>query len=247
MKCPVLRVPLLPGNYPGAMGRVKTVMDACVKNGIYCIPNWHSFGGADANAASKFYVELATAYGNTANILYEPWNEPTDDNWTNNIKVFHEKVIAAVRPLDKDNIFILGNRQWDQRPDEACADPVTDTINVAYTVHFYANSHKLAGGFQENIEKCLTKNLAIYVTEYGGVGANGNGTFNVDETKKWWDYLDANGIGSTNWAVETNGETSSVFVGNASATGPWTDADLTNSGKIVFAYIASKYDETMAP
>ena len=243
-KCAILRVPLLPTNYPSQMARVKTVMDACIANGIYCMPNWHVVGAnANATNASAFYVELANAYGNTPNIIYEPWNEPTT-TWPT-IKTYHEAVIAAVRPIDPDNIFMLGNPQWDQRPDQACASPITDTTNLVYVFHFYANTHKLAG-FQPNIDKCLNAGFAVFASEYGGVSSNGNGTFNVTETNNWWAYLDKNLIGSTNWAVETNGETSSVFVKTASATGPWPDSDITNSGTNVFPYIAKTYDLTMS-
>ena len=38
----------------------------------------------------------------------------------------------------------------------------------------------------------------------------------------WWNYMDTNFIGSANWAVETNTETSSVFTITANANGPWT-------------------------
>jgi endoglucanase len=243
-KCAILRVPLLPTNYPSQMARVKTVMDACIANGIYCMPNWHVVGAnANATNASAFYVELANAYGNTPNIIYEPWNEPTT-TWPT-IKTYHETVIAAVRPIDPDNIFMLGNPQWDQRPDQACASPITDTTNLVYVFHFYANTHKLAG-FPPNIDKCLNAGFAVFASEYGGVSSNGNGTFNVTEMNNWWTYLDKNLIGSTNWAVETNGETSSVFVKTASATGPWPDSDITDSGNNVFPYIAKTYDLTMS-
>jgi endoglucanase len=243
-KCAILRVPLLPNNYPSQMARVKTVMDACIANGIYCMPNWHVVGAnANATNASAFYVELANAYGNTPNIIYEPWNEPTT-TWPT-IKTYHETVIAAVRPIDPDNIFMLGNPQWDQRPDQACASPITDATNLVYVFHFYANTHKLAG-FQPNIDKCLNAGFAVFASEYGGVSSNGNGTFNVTEMNNWWTYMDKNLIGSTNWAVETNGETSSVFVKTASATGPWPDSDITDSGNNVFPYIAKTYDLTMS-
>ncbi len=46
--------------------------------------------------------------------------------------------------------------------------------------------------------------------------------------------------------VDTNTETSSVFTTNANVTGPWPDAQLTNSGKNVFAYIAKRYPLTMS-
>jgi endoglucanase len=244
-KCTILRVPLLPANYPSQMARVKTVMDACIANGIYCMPNWHVVGAtSDATKASQFYVELANAYGNTPNIIYEPWNEPTNIAWAT-IKTYHEAVIAAVRPIDPDNIFMLGNPQWDQRPDQACASPITDTTNLVYVFHFYANSHKLSG-FQPHIDSCLNAGLAVFASEYGGVSSNGNGTFNLAETQLWWNYMDKNLIGSTNWAVETNGETSSVFTTSASATGPWPDAQITASGNNVFPYIAKAHDITMS-
>jgi hypothetical protein len=243
-KCTVVRVPLIAADYPGSMDRVKTVMDACIANGIYCIPNWHVVGASNVDNATAFYLTLAQAYGNTPNIIYEPWNEPTTDTWAT-IKAYHEKVIAAVRPIDPDNIFLLGNRQWDQRPDEACNDPVTSTSNVAYVVHFYANTSKLST-FQPNIDACLNKGFAIFITEYGGVSSNGNGTFNTAEMQTWWNYMDANYIGSANWAVETNTETSSVFTTTANANGPWQDSEITNSGSQVFQYIGSKYDETMS-
>ncbi len=243
-KCTVIRVPLIAANYPGSMDRVKTVMDACIANGVYCIPNWHVVGASNADTAIQFYTTLAQAYGNTPNIIYEPWNEPTTDTWAT-IKAYHEKVIAAVRPLDPSNVFLLGNRQWDQRPDEACNDPVTSTSNVAYVVHFYANSNKLSA-FQPYIDSCLNKGLAIFISEYGGVSSNGGGTFNTAEMQNWWNYMDANSIGSANWAVESNTETSSVFTTTANANGPWQDSEITSSGTQVFQYIASKYAETMS-
>jgi endoglucanase len=247
-KCAVLRVPINPSNYPGAVGRVQTVINACIANGIYCILDWHPAGASDVNNASAYFVTMAQAYHNVPNVMYEPWNEPngsTASTWAQ-VKAYHEQVMKAVRPIDPENIFILGTPQWDQLPQDAAADPVTDQTNVAYTVHFYAASHPLAS-FQPGIETALNKGLAIFVTEYGGVSANGNGTFDVAETQKWWTFLDANGIGSTNWAVETNTETSSVFTTNASATGPWPASQITNSGNIVFPYIQSKWAQTLTP
>ena len=67
----------------------------------------------------------------------------------------------------------------------------------------------------------------IFVTEYGGVSSNGNGTFNTAEMQNWWNDMDANYISSANWAVETNTETSSVFTTTANANGPWQDSEIT--------------------
>jgi endoglucanase len=155
-----------------------------------------------------------------------------------------QEVIAAVRPIDPDGIFLAGTRQWCQRPDEACASPINDPL-VGYVFHFYANSHSLSS-FRSNIDRCLSAGKLVWATEYGGVGADGNGTFNVTEVNRWWDYMDSNLISSNNWAVETNTETSSVFTTTASSTGPWPDSQVTNSGRNVFAYIAERYPVTMS-
>jgi endoglucanase len=174
--------------------------------------------------------------------MYEDWNEPSGVTWPT-IKTYHQTVVAAIRAVDPDNIIFLGNPNWDQQPNIAAADPVAGT-NLAYTFHFYAASHPEAS-YGPNVTAALNAGAAIFVTEYGGVSANGNGTFDVAETQKWWNFLDANNIGSTNWAVETNTETSSVFTTNASATGPWPASEITSSGTYVFAYIQSKYAATL--
>jgi len=113
---------------------------------------------------------MSAKYGSNPNIMYEPWNEPTVA-WAT-VKTYHEAVIAAIRANDPDNIIFLGTPQWDQKPDTAAADPVTTSTNLAYVVHFYANSHPLAG-FQKAITTTLNAGLAIFVTEYGGCSANG--------------------------------------------------------------------------
>jgi endoglucanase len=189
-------------------------------------------------------VRLAEDYGDTPNIIYEPWNEPTDQSWTQ-IKAYMEDIIAAVRPIDPDGIFLSGTRQWCQRPDEACEDPINDS-QTGYVFHFYANSHSLDPWFSDHIDVCRNAGKLVWATEYGGVSANGNGTFNVNEVNKWWDYMDEHLISSNNWALETNTETSSVFTTDANENGPWSDDEITFSGQNVFPYIAQHYTITMS-
>jgi endoglucanase len=242
-ECAILRVPILPQNATSGLSRLEAVLDAAIANGIYAIIDWHGGGASQQATAAAFFGSMAAKYGNNPNIMYEPWNEPTVA-WAT-VKTYHEAVIAAIRASDPDNIIFLGTPQWDQKPDTAAADPVTTSTNLAYVVHFYANSHPLAG-FQKAITTTLNAGLAIFVTEYGGCSANGNGTFNATELQKWWTFLDANDIGCTNWAVETNGETSSIFKTSTSANGPWTTADLTDpDGTTIISYIQSKYAATL--
>jgi len=245
-ECAILRIPILPNQLTTQTPLVKTVVDACIANGIYAIIDWHSGAGANAAAASTFFASMATAYGNSPNVMYEIWNEPSGITWPN-IKTYHQTVISAIRAIDPDNIIFLGTPNWDQQPNLAAADPVTTSTNLAYTFHFYAYSHHFAN-FGPNVTKALAGGIAVFVTEYGGCASNGGGTFDAAELQTWWNFLDANNLGSTNWSVETNGETSAVFTTNANKTGPWTNAEITNpDGTTIFNYIASKYAATVTP
>jgi endoglucanase len=245
-ECAILRIPILPNSLTTQTPLVKTVVDACIANGIYAIIDWHSGAGAVASAASTFFTSMAQAYGNTPNVMYEIWNEPSGTTWAN-IKTYHETVVAAIRAVDPDNIIFLGTPNWDQEPNLAAADPVTTSTNLAYTFHFYANSHPFAS-YSPNVTKALAGGIAVFVTEYGGCSSNGGGTFNASELQLYWNYLDTNNIGCTNWSVETNGETSAVFTTNANSNGPWTTAEITNpDGTTIFSYIASHYAATIAP
>jgi len=213
LDCAILRIPILPNSLSTQTPLVKTVVDACIANGIYAIIDWHSGAGAQASAASTFFVSMATAYGNTPNVMYEIWNEPSGVTWPT-IKTYHETVVAAIRAVDPDNIILLGTPNWDQQPNLAAADPVTTSTNLAYTFHFYAYTHKFAA-FGSGVTKALASGIAIFVTEYGGCASTGNGTFDAAELQTWWDFLDTNNIGCTNWSVETNGETSAIFTTTA--------------------------------
>jgi endoglucanase len=240
-KCTVIRIPILPGKVSAQTNQLRAAVDACIANGVYCIIDWHSMEGAQAAAASTFFKTMATAYGNTPNVMYETWNEPVQENWAT-IKSYHTQVIQAIRSIDPDNIIICGNPQWDQRPDLAAADPITVSTNIAYSVHFYAATHKQT--FRIYAKAALDKGIPLFSTEYGSSEATGNGTFDAAETQLWWTFLDANGIGSANWSVSALNETSAAFRDGASATN-WTDSDLKPSGSLVKAYIISKYESSM--
>ena len=71
------------------------------------------------------------------------------------------------------------------------------------------------------------------VTEFGTSEASGNGTLDVEETKKWWQFLDENQISWCNWSVADKRETSAALKPGASATGGWSNEFITPSGLLV--------------
>ena len=184
------------------MERVKTVIDACIANGVYAIIDWHSMKGAqnDIPSAQAFFSTVARAYGKTPNIMYEPWNEPEQESWPV-IKAYHEAIIATLRPIDPDNII--------------SEDPITCTSNIAYSIHYYAATHKQ--WLRDDGAIALKNGVALFATEYGTTRADGNGMCDLAESQRWWDWLDANNVGCANWSVADMTETSAAFQPGTSA------------------------------
>ena len=241
-KCTVIRIPILPNAYrpnpTNEIIKVKTVVDACLANGIYALVDWHAMGGAqnDVASAQAFFSTLAAAYGNTPNIMYEPWNEPVQEPWPV-IKAYHEAIITTIRAIDPANLIICGSRHWDQECDEASRSPITISTNVAYSIHFYAATHRQS--LRDNGSQALKNGVALFCTEYGTSSASGGGAYDPVETQLWWNWLDANQVSCANWSVAALGETSAAFQPDASATGPWTDAMLKPSGLLVRNYLTN--------
>lgn len=239
-KCNVIRIPILPNAYrrnpTNETNKIKTVVDACIANGIYAIVDWHAMAGAqnDVASAQAFFSAVASAYGNTPNIMYEPWNEPVQEPWTV-IKAYHEAVITTIRAIDPAGIIICGSRHWDQECDEASQNPITISTNIAYSIHFYAATHRQS--LRDNGARALKNGVALFCTEYGTSSASGGGAYDPAETPLWWNWLDANNVGCANWSAAALREISAAFQPGASATGPWTDAMLKPSGILVRNHI----------
>jgi endoglucanase len=71
------------------------------------------------------------------------------------------------------------------------------------------------------------------VTEYGTTEASGNGKIDYDETRKWWQFLDANHITWCNWSVADKDEASAALKPGANERGGWPDTAITASGLFV--------------
>jgi endoglucanase len=211
--------------------KVIAVVDAAIQLGIYVIIDWHDHTASDHRAeAQAFFADMAQRYGNTPNVLYELWNEPLAVSWSGVIKPYHQALVSTIRQRDPDNIIICGTRNWSQEVDEAAADPVSGT-NIAYTLHFYANTHKQF--LRDKAQSALNRGAALFVTEYGTTDATGKGTVNAAETRTWWSFLDQNKIGHANWSVADIPESSAALVSGASANGGWTLSQIKESGQLV--------------
>lgn len=212
------------------LAKASLVIDAAIARGIYVIVDWHAHRAYPADA-ERFLTAIATRYGGTPNVIYETWNEPLRDgvDWSRDVMPYHMRVIGAIRAIDPDNLVIAGSPSWSQDVDVAARDPLPFS-NLAYTLHFYAGTHKQE--LRDNAEAALDAGLALFVTEYGTVDATGNGAIALAETQEWWNWMDERGISHAAWSIADKDESSASLRPGAPPAG-WTPSQLTPSGTLI--------------
>jgi len=213
--------------------KVKAVIDAAIKQGVYVIIDWHSHN-IKAPEAKKFFTEMATTYGTYPNVIYEIFNEPDYETWEE-VKKYSIEIIADIRSIDPDNIILVGSPRWDQDILLPANDPIKGFQNLMYTVHFYAATHKQ--WLRDNTDIAISKGLPVFISESAGMEASGDGPINYEEWKKWISWMDVNGLSWITWSVSDKNETCSVLYPSAASDGKWEDKDIKESGLKVRGYL----------
>lgn len=215
--------------------KVKKVIEAAIDLGIYVIVDWHDHYAEDhLPQAKQFFSEIAREYGNHPNLIYEVYNEPLDVSWSQVLKPYHEKIVAAIRKQDPDNIIVLGTPTWSQRVDLAAEDPV-EGENLAYTLHFYAGTHRQE--LREIAETAMDKGIALFITEFGTTDANGDGPVYEQETSDWMNFMKFHHLSWANWSVADKDESSAAYLPDTGPSEINDEDKISTSGKLVKAYL----------
>ncbi len=205
---------------------MKNVVDACIKEGVYVIIDWHDHN-IHTDQAMQFFGRMAEQYGKYPNVIYEIFNEPDYETWPE-VKAYSEKVIGVIRKHDPDNIILVGSPRWDQDIHLPAADPIKGFDNLMYTVHFYAGTHKQ--WLRDKTDEAIQKGLPIFISECAGMEATGDGPIDHEEWKKWIAWMDARELSWVAWSVSDKDETCSVLKKSALSEGKWKETDLKESG-----------------
>ena len=227
----------------GNMSRVKAAINAAIAKDIYVIIDWHThtFNATDASA---YFEEMASTYGSYPNVIFEIFNEPLEVSWSS-IRTYATTVISAIRKYSS-NLILVGTPKWDQEVDSALDNPLADG-NIAYVLHFYAASHPLNGGsytpnFASKINAVRSAGYPVFVSEYGTVSADGNGSHNETASNTWMTFLNNNSISYCAWHVNNKSEGSAFFKPSfsPSASAAWTNtSNMTTSGQYIYSNLVS--------
>jgi endoglucanase len=219
--------------------KVKRVVDAAIKQGIYVIIDWHDHHAENrVDEAVAFFSEMAQIYGKYPNVLFEIYNEPLGIQWKT-IKSYAVPVINAIRAKGARNIILVGTPLWSQDVDIAAEDPLKFE-NIAYTLHFYAASHRQE--LRDKALKALNKGIALFVTEWGTCDYSGNGYVDLEESRKWIEFMAQHQISWANWSLHDKKESASAIKETSprKTQGRWTEEDLTESGKFIRSAIRAR-------
>ncbi|WP_374275805.1 glycoside hydrolase family 5 protein [Brevundimonas sp.] len=223
--------------------KAEAVIDAAIDAGLYVIVDWHAHE-PEPEAAIRFFSHIASKYGDHPNIIYETWNEPLREHgWGEVVKPYHMAVVPAIRALDPEGLIVAGTPTWSQDVDIAAADPLP-FASIAYTLHFYAGSHRQQ--LRDKAQAALDQGAALFVTEWGTSEATGDGPIDEAEVRRWWDFMEDNHISQANWSIADKVETTAALQPGASGEGGWTDDQLTESGRLVRDRLRTMNPETSA-
>lgn len=217
------------------LAKVRAVVEAAIANDIYVLIDWHDHHAEDnVEDAVAFFSRMAQLYGDQPHVIYEIYNEPLKVSWSKTVKLYAKRVIAAIRAHDPDNLIIVGTPYWSQRVDEAAADPIDDP-NVAYTLHFYAGTHK--ADLRQRAQTALDAGVALMVTEWGSVNANGDGAIDHESVAEWMKFIKAKDLSHAAWSISNKDETSAILKPHVTKISGWTEDDLTANGRMLRALL----------
>ena len=219
-----------------------SAVDAAISNDMYAILDWHILSDGNPmtykKQAEQFFAEASARYKDNPGVIYEICNEPNGNvSWSKDIKPYAQDIVNIIRKNSPKSIILIGSGTWSQDILDPAKDPVKGS-NIMYTCHFYAGTH--GEWLRQRITQARKLGAPIFISEWGTSAADGSGGVYLKQSAEWLDFLEKNGISWVNWSLCDKSESSAALRSGASASGKWTQNDLSESGKFVFARFSKK-------
>ena len=222
-------------NQKDLMDKICSAVDAATENDMYVIIDWHTLNDENPNTykaeSIQFFGEMVRKYKGNDNVIYEICNEPNGDTTWSDIKSYAKEVIPVIRNVDSDAVILVGTPEWSSDLESVQDDPL-NFKNIMYTYHFYAASHK--DDARAELESALEAGLPVFISEYGLVSADGNGSVDTKEAKEWYDLIDEYKLSSCIWNLSNKDEGSALISADCQSTLDWKYEDLSEEGKYFF-------------
>jgi hypothetical protein len=181
---------------------LKTAVDYTAEKGAYSIiclsyKNHIEDKIAEANA---FWSYMAPKFANDNNVLFELFNEPTNDagNWTT-VKGRMQALVNLVRASAPNNLILATGGVWAQEIGPAATSPIDDD-NLVYTAHCYPATWISGNEWitTQNITACAAVHPVI-VTIWGFDPDPCQWCYSTvsEFGQPFVDYLEGLGVGST--------------------------------------------------
>ncbi len=220
---------------------VSSAVDAATDNEMYVILDWHILNDSNPNEykseAIQFFGEMVRKYKDNENVIYEICNEPNGDTTWDDIRDYANEIIPVIRNVDEDAIILVGTPEWSSDLESPLDNPL-NFDNIMYTYHFYAGSHKVS---QRNaLSDAIDAGLPVFISEYGLVKADGDGSVNKAEAKKWFDKFNEYNLSSCMWNLSNKDEGSALIKADCDKTSDWSEEDLTDQALALLEYITDE-------
>jgi len=231
---------------------VDSLVNKCYSEGIYALIDWHMLHPGDPNhnteLAKVFFQHVSQKHASKGNVLYEICNEPNDSEgvvtWPM-IKNYANQIIPIIRANDPNSVIIVGTPESASRPDLVVGNALAYN-NLMYTMHFYA-----ADSWQTNhqgrrmgyVSKAIAGGIPVFVTEFGTQDGWGDGANDFAMSARWLKFLAERKISWCNWNYSDSPLSGAVWKTGTCPNGPWTDANLKESGLWIRPRISSPADD----
>ena len=202
---------------------------------MYAIIDWHLLKDETplrhVENAKRFFHDISALYAENPAVIYEICNEPNGKTTWEDIRVYAEQVIPAIRYNSPNALIIVGTPDYSSGIDKVLAAPLTFP-NIAYAYHYYPS---LAGkGYIPLLEEALNASIAVFVSEWGIDRNRETGELELGKARDFVDFMRRHMISWANWSLSNKDESFSAIQNQVTKLHGWTDEDLTPSGKLVF-------------